>query len=72
MMYGRDYQPPEPKHYFSDVDYSDWSGKWVDAAQDAGIVEPCGTNPLRFCPEETLKRKVAAYMMYQAKGLAFL
>ena len=21
MMYGADYQPPEAKHYFSDVDY---------------------------------------------------
>ncbi|OGO15119.1 MAG: hypothetical protein A2Z14_18015 [Chloroflexi bacterium RBG_16_48_8] len=69
MMYRRDYQPPEPKHYFSDVDYSDWSGKWIDAAQDAGIVEACGTSPLRFCPEETLKREVAAYMMYYAKNL---
>ncbi|OGO20697.1 MAG: hypothetical protein A2Z14_05710 [Chloroflexi bacterium RBG_16_48_8] len=69
MMYGADYQPPEAKHYFSDVDYQNWAGKWIDAAQDAGIVEPGRTNPLSLCPEERLKREVAAYRMYQAKGL---
>jgi hypothetical protein len=47
-----------------------WYAKWVDAAYEAGIAEPCAVEPsLRFCPEEPLTRAVAAYMMVQAKRL---
>jgi hypothetical protein len=71
MMYGADYLPEEGAGYFVDVDPEMWYAKWVDAAWEAGIAEPCETEPeLRFCPEEGLTRAVAAYMMVQAKGLA--
>jgi hypothetical protein len=70
MMYGADYVPPDPKGYFADVDLQMWYAKWVDAAWDAGIAEPCATEPeLLFCPEDGLSRAVGAYMMVQAKGL---
>ena len=70
MMYGEDYQPSEGKGYFTDVDPETWYAKWVDAAWEAGITEPCATEPeLRFCPDDPLTRAVAAYMMVQAKGL---
>ncbi|OGO20696.1 MAG: hypothetical protein A2Z14_05705 [Chloroflexi bacterium RBG_16_48_8] len=72
MKYGKDYQPPEPpKGYFKDVDPNIWYAKWVDACWEAGIAEPCATQPDRFfCPEEGLTRAVGAYMMVQAKGLS--
>jgi hypothetical protein len=69
MMYGADYEPPTPKGYFEDVDSEAWYAKWVDAAWEAGIAEPCSTDPMRFCPEEGLTRAVAAYMMVKAKDL---
>jgi hypothetical protein len=70
MMYGADYEPPSSKGYFKDVDPAEWYAKWVDAAFQAGIAEPCATDPdFLYCPEEPLTREVAAYMMVQAKGL---
>ena len=70
MMYGADYVPPDPKGYFADVDPEMWYAKWVDACWEAGIAEPCETEPeLLYCPEDGLTRAVAAYMMVQAKGL---
>jgi len=70
VMYGADYEPPPAKGYFKDVDPEKWYAKWVDAAYEAGIAEPCATGPdLLFCPEDPLTRAVAAYMMVQAKGL---
>jgi parallel beta-helix repeat protein len=71
MMYGADYEPPGAKGYFTDVDPGMWYAKWVDAAYEAGIAEPCMMEPeLRFCPEDPLTRAVAAYMMVQAKDLS--
>jgi len=70
-MFGADYTPPEGQGYFADVDPGMWYAKWVDAAYEAGIAEPCAAEPdLRFCPEDTLTRAVAAYMMVNAKGLS--
>jgi uncharacterized protein YkwD len=70
MMYGADYEPPAPKGYFADVDPEKWYADWVDACWEAGIAEPCETEPdLLFCPEDPLTRAVAAYMMVKAKGL---
>ena len=70
MMYGPDYQPPAAKGYFADVAADKWYAPWVDAAWEAGIAEPCATEPeLRYCPEDPLTRAVAAYMMARAKGL---
>ncbi|OGO18784.1 MAG: hypothetical protein A2Z14_00275 [Chloroflexi bacterium RBG_16_48_8] len=71
MMYGKNYQPPDPpKGYFKDVDTSAWYADWVDACWEAGIAEPCATEPdLLFCPDDGLTRAVAAYMMVKAKGL---
>jgi hypothetical protein len=69
MMYGADYESPQGPGYFGDVDPSQWYADWVDACWEAGIAEPCGTEPLQFCPEEGLTRAVAAYMMVQAKEI---
>jgi len=69
MMYGADYEPPGPKGYFADVGVGMWYERWVDPAYEAGIAEPCATEPeLRYCPDEPLTRAVAAYRMVQAKA----
>ena len=71
MMYGSDYQPPaSTESIFTDVDEAMWYNDWVNAAYQAGIAEPCASEPeLLFCPDEPLTRAVAAYMMVQAKDL---
>jgi uncharacterized protein YkwD len=70
MMYGAEYVPPSPTGYFTDVDPEKWYADWVDACWEAGIAEPCSTEPeMQFCPEDPLTRAVAAFMMVQAKGL---
>jgi uncharacterized protein YkwD len=70
MMYGADYVPPAPTGNFADVDPAKWYADWVDACWEAGVAEPCETEPsLLFCPDDPLTRAVAAYMMVHAKGL---
>jgi len=66
---GVQYQPSEPAGLFADVDLNAWYAGWVEAAYNEGILPECGTDPLIFCPEDTLDRSWAAYMMVQAKGL---
>jgi hypothetical protein len=70
MLHGPDYVPPEPTGHFADVPPEAWYAKWVDAAWEAGIAEPCATEPaLMYCPEDPLTRAVGAYMMFHAKEL---
>jgi hypothetical protein len=70
MLYGNEYQPPDPSGLFTDVPVNSWSAKWVEAAFSAGLIPACETSPeLIFCPEDPLDRAMAAYMMVQAKGL---
>jgi hypothetical protein len=70
MMHGADYVPPEPTGIFADVPITTWYADWAEAAYNAGIIPACQTEPaLLFCPEDSLDRAMAAYMMVQAKGL---
>ncbi len=71
MMHGIDYVPPDPTGIFIDVPVTEWYAKWVEAAHNAGLIEPCQTSPeMRFCPNDPLSRGLGAYMMVQAKGLS--
>jgi hypothetical protein len=68
MVRGKDYEPPPARGYFADVEPGKWYEKWVDAAYDVGLLEPCATTPqLHYCPEEPLTRQAAAFMLYRAK-----
>lgn len=70
MMNGVDYIPPEPDtQIFDDVPLGQWYTKWVHAAYEAGLLEPCqDTGAFLFCPNDPLTRDWAAFMMVQAKG----
>ena len=70
MLHGANYVPSEPAGIFSDVPLTFWGAKWIEAAYNAGLIPACKTTPdLIFCPDDTLDRALAAYMMVQAKGL---
>ena len=62
------YNPPPPAGIFADVSLAAWYAGWVEAAYSEGLLPPCQTNPLKFCPDDTLDRSWAAYMMVWAKG----
>jgi hypothetical protein len=70
MMHGADYVPPDPIGLFADVPIEAWYADWAEAAYNEGIIPACQTEPeMLFCPEDSLDRAMAAYMMVQAKGL---
>ncbi|MEX2030779.1 MAG: LamG-like jellyroll fold domain-containing protein [Anaerolineales bacterium] len=69
MLNGPTYVPPDPSTVvFTDVPLTAWYARWVHAAYAAGLLLPCQTSPLRYCPDSPLTRDIAAYMMVQAKG----
>ncbi len=55
-------------HTFADVPHSgkEWMEPWVDAFYDAGITTGCGTNPLRYCPEDPVTRAAMAVFVLRA------
>ena len=63
------YQPPPAQGIFIDVDLSDWYADWAEASFNEGLLPACSTDPLAFCPEDSLDRAWAAYMMIQAKSI---
>jgi len=71
MLNGAAFEPPQPtEQTFADVPLDTWYARWVHAAYQAGLTEPCQASPdLRFCPDGPLTRAQAAYMMVRAKGL---
>jgi peptidoglycan/xylan/chitin deacetylase (PgdA/CDA1 family) len=69
MQHGADYLPPQSSALFNDLDPGSWGAKWAEAAYQAGLIPACIEKPLSYCPDETLSRGLAAYMMVQAKGL---
>ncbi len=70
MLNGAEYVPPDPTGIFADVPVDYWGAKWIEAAYNVGLTTACETSPqLKFCPDDSLDRAMAAYMMVQAKGL---
>jgi hypothetical protein len=71
MLNGADFVPLQPSQQtFVDVPLDTWYAGWVQAAHDAGLLEPCRTSPeLAFCPNDPLTRALAAHMMVKAKAL---
>ena len=51
---------------FTDVNPDGVHARNIDAVWAAGLVEACGTEPLRYCPWEPIPRRQAALMLYRA------
>jgi hypothetical protein len=69
VKYGVGYTPPTPAAIFSDVAPTAWYAAWVEAAYLEGLLPLCHSATNAFCPDDTLDRAWAAYMMTQAKGM---
>ena len=64
-----DLEPPEASAGFADVDPSGVHAANIDALYAAGITAGCFTEPLRFCPEDTLNRAQMATFLARALDL---
>jgi len=66
-IHGTAYTPPAATHTFADMPVAgkEWMEAWVDQAYAEGIVTPCGTGPLTYCPEASVTRQeMAAFIVY--------
>jgi len=65
---GSTYTPPAAHGYFDDLPVTgkEWMEPWVDEFYDRGITTGCGTNPLRYCPENSVTRAAMAVFLLRA------
>jgi hypothetical protein len=52
---------------FADVPPSYWAWHFIEGLQTAGIPTSCGTNPLRYCPDNPMTRGDMATFLLRAK-----
>lgn len=52
--------PPTPTPTFVDVPFSHWAHDDIEALYQAGYTSGCSTDPLMYCPEETMNRAESA------------
>jgi hypothetical protein len=58
--------PPEPT-LFADVPNGYWAKAQIEQFYNAGITTGCAENPLRYCPENAVKRSAMAVFLLRAK-----
>jgi hypothetical protein len=68
---GPSYSPPAASHFFADMPVAgkEWMEPWVDEVYRRGITTGCGTGPLIFCPETSVKRQAMAAFIVRAFNL---
>jgi len=68
---GPSYTPPAASHFFADMPVAgkEWMEAWVDEVYSRGITTGCGTGPLIFCPENSVKRQAMAAFIVRAFNL---
>ena len=54
---------------FADVDAGEWWAPYVEALADLGVTRGCDTDPLRFCPDESVTRAQMASFLVRAFAL---
>jgi hypothetical protein len=70
IKYGLWYTPPSARGQFADVSLRWEEAKWIEAAYDEGLLEPCTASyRMRFCPYGTINRGEAAAMISRALNL---
>jgi len=61
-----DLEPAESSAGFADVDVGRTHGADIDALFAAGVTAGCGTDPLRYCPGQAVKRGEMATFLHRA------
>jgi hypothetical protein len=67
---GSSYAPPPTVHNFSDMPVAgkEWMEPWVDEFYSRGITTGCASDPLRYCPENSVTRAAMAVFIDRAYG----
>ena len=60
---------PDYQGYFADVPSGLWYTPWVERLYELGITNGCLTGPLRFCPDNTVRRDEMASFLGRALDL---
>jgi fibronectin type 3 domain-containing protein len=71
-MHGASYQPPAATGIFADPSVNAWMQAWVEEYYREGITTGCGTNPLRYCPGDPVKRADMAAFISRAYSITQL
>jgi serine/threonine protein kinase len=66
--YGVKYAPPKADHFFRDVPVKgqEWMEPWIDQFYREVAASACGTNPLTFCPGQSMPRAEVAELIVRA------
>lgn len=57
---------------FDDVTVDHWAFFWIDALYDSGITGGCGTNPLIYCPDQSVNRaQMAVFLEKGMRGASY-
>jgi hypothetical protein len=69
-IHGGSYQPPAASHYFADVPVAgkEWMEAWMDEFYREGLTTGCLSDPLRYCPEQSVTRAEMATFIDRAYG----
>lgn len=67
--HGASFTPPPATGIFSDVPSNHWAINNIEQAYNDGTTSGCGTNPLRFCPDQDLPRDEMAAFVTKAFNL---
>ena len=51
---------------FADVPNTNWAYQYIEALYKAKITNGCSTNPLNYCPSQSVTRKAMAVFLYRA------
>jgi subtilisin len=66
--HGAGYQPPAASGLFADVASNDPFAPWIEQLFAEGVTTGCGTNPLRYCPSQSVTRGQMAAFLDRAFG----
>lgn len=58
---------PLPSPTFEDVPFDHWAYDYIEVLYQGGYISGCGTDPLRYCPEDTMTRGEGA--VFVLRGL---
>ena len=65
---GSAYTPPAATGMvFTDVSAAYWAAAWIEKLYADGITVGCATNPLRYCPEDSVTRAQMAVFLLRAR-----
>ena len=57
----------QPGPVFADVPFTYWAGAYIEILYYNGITGGCSTNPLRYCPENSVSRAQMAVFLLRSK-----